>query len=327
MAFDKLDIERLIAAAGYDSATPVAVGVSSPSARVFVAHRDGADGLGLDCDGLAYAGSLAKQIAGACAAVLAQDGTLDVEAPIADWLPELPRWSRTIRVRHLIHHAAGLPTTETVWEQMTSAGESDWTSDGVIAALSTMHELEHRPGAAYAYSNTGYICLARILERLSGDDLNSFVQEHFFGPLQMRATTLWSGPAPSPPAAVLAEPPRSPAPLSIGDGGLWTSVRDLLRWNDALLSDALGVADTLHTAGALDDGTPLDYAWGVRVFRVGSHRVESHGGSWEGAAAKLVRLPDLGVSFAALARDGSVERMTALSSSLQDELLSGTTLY
>jgi CubicO group peptidase (beta-lactamase class C family) len=324
---DELEIERLIRAAGYDSATPVAVGVSSPStAPVLAACRESTNGLALDCDSLAYAGSLAKQITGACAALLAQDGTLDVEAPIADWLPELPRWSRTIRVRHLVHHTAGLPTTDAVWEQMTSAGETDWTSDGVIAALTTMHELEHQPGAAYAYSNVGYICLARIVERLSGDDLNAFAKEHFFEPLQMRATILWSGPSPSPPAAVLAQPLSSPAPLSIGDGGLWTSVHDLLRWNDALRADTLDVADTLHTTGALDDGTPLDYAWGVRVYHVGSNRVESHGGSWDDATAKLVRLPDLGVSFAALAHDGSVERMTALSSALEDELLSGTTL-
>jgi CubicO group peptidase (beta-lactamase class C family) len=324
---DELEIERLIRAAGFDSATPVAVGVSSPSmSPVLAARGESTDGLALDCDGLAYAGSLAKQITGACAAFLAQDGTLDVEAPISGWLPELPRWSRTIRVRHLVHHTAGLPTTDAVWEQMTSAGETDWTSDGVIAALTTMHELEHQPGAAYAYSNVGYICLARIVERLSGDDLNAFAEEHLFEPLQMRATTLWSGPSPSPPAAVLAQPLSSPAPLSVGDGGLWSSVRDLLRWNDALREDTLGVADTLHTTGALDDGTPLDYAWGVRVYDVGSNRVESHGGSWDDATAKLVRLPDLGVSFAALAHDGSVERMTALSSALEDELLSGTTL-
>jgi CubicO group peptidase (beta-lactamase class C family) len=326
VVLDELEIERLIRAAGYDSATPVAVGVSSPSAKVLVAHREGADAGGLDCDGLAYAGSLAKQITGACAALLAQDGTLDVEAPIADWLRELPRWSRTTRVRHLIHHTAGLPTTEAVWEQMTRGGETDWTSDGVIAALTKMNELEQQPGAAYAYSNVGYICLARIVERLSGDDLNAFAKEHFFEPLQMRATILWSGPSPSPTAAVLAQPLGSPAPLSIGDGGLWTSVHDLLRWNDALREDTLGVADTLHTTGALDDGTPLDYAWGVRAYHVGSNRVESHGGSWDDATAKLVRLPDLDVSFAALAHDGSVERMTALSSALQDELLSDTTL-
>jgi CubicO group peptidase (beta-lactamase class C family) len=326
VALDERAIERLIAAAGYDPATPVAVGVSSPSITVFATQGEGTGARESDCDAVGYAGSLAKQITGACAALLAQGGALDVEAPIADWLPELPPWAGTIRVRHLIHHTAGLPTTDAVWEEMTSAGESDWTSDGVMAALSTMDELEEQPGDAYAYSNVGYICLARIVERSSGNDLNPFAQEHLWEPLRMRATTLWSGPAPSPPHAVISQSLGSPAPLSVGDGGLWTSVSDLLRWNEALLGDTLGVADTLHTTGALDDGTPLDYAWGVRVFRVGANRVQSHGGSWEGATAKLVRLPDLGVSFAALAHDGSVERMTALSSLLQDELLSSTTL-
>jgi len=117
----------------------------------------------------------------------------------------------------------------------------------------------------------------------------------------------------------------------VGEGGtmpesqrLPEQLRCALGVNEALLGDTLGVADTLHTTGALDDGPPLDYAWGVRVFRVGSNRVQSHGGSWDNATSKLVRLPDLGVSFAALADDGSVERMIALAASLQDELLSGS---
>src|SRR4051794_32034407 len=290
---------------------------------VFVS-QGGEQAQDFDCDLVAYAGSLAKQITAACAALLAQGGVLDVEAPIAEWLAELPRWARTIRVRHLIHHTAGLPTTDAVWEQMTSAGESDWTSEGVIAALAKTDELDEQPGDAYAYSNVGYICLARIIERLSGRALDAFAHEHLFGPLEMGATTLWSGPEPSPPNAILTRPLQAPAPLSVGDGGLWTSVSDLLRWNEALLADTLGITETLHTTGALDDGSPLDYAWGVRVFRVGSTGVQSHGGSWDDATSKLVRLPDLGISFAALADDGSVERMTALSAALQDELLSGS---
>lgn len=313
-------------AAGYDPATQVAVGVSSPWTALFVAQGDGTEPPAFDCDAVGYGGSLAKQITGACAALLAQGGVLYVETPIAEWLPELPSWAGTIRVRHLIHHTAGLPPTDAVWEQMTRAGENDWTSDGAIAALSTMDELEGPPGAAYAYSNVGYICLARIVERLAGHDLNAFARERLFEPLRMDATMLWSGPEPSPPTALLAEPMRSPAPLSVGDGGLWTSVRDLLRWNEALIADTLGVANTLHTTGMLDDGTPLDYAWGVRVFRAGANRVQSHGGSWEGATAKLVRLPDRRLSFAALALAGGVERMTALGSLLQDELLTATIL-
>lgn len=308
-----MNIERLIAAAGYEAATPVAAGVSLASATAFAAQGDRP----LDCDSVAYADSLAKQVTATCAALLARDGALDLETPIAGWLPELPAWSRTVRVRHLIHHTAGLPPTEDVWERTERAGEKDWTSDGVISALGGMHELEHPPGEAYAYSNVGYICLARILERLSGEAVGSFAQARLFGPLQMRSTRL----SPSPP-----RPLPSPAPLSVGDGGLWTSVRDLLRWNEAMLRDTLGLTATIHTAGTLDDGTPLDYAWGVRVFRIGGQRVQSHGGSWDDATAKLVRLPDLGASFAALAADGSVERMTALTSLIQEELIPGASL-
>jgi CubicO group peptidase (beta-lactamase class C family) len=303
-------LEGLIAAAGYKPSTPLSVGVSSGGTTALAAQ--GAPPM--DCDSVAYAGSLAKQVTGACAALLVLDGALGVEAAIAGWLPELPDWSAAVHVRHLIHHTAGLPTTEAVWQRMESAGERDWTSGGAISALSGMQELEDPPGTAYVYSNVGYICLARIVERISGENLGAFAEARLLRPLEMHATALTSTPV---------EQLPSPAPLSVGDGGLWTSVHDLLRWNEAMLRDTLSVADTIHTTGALDDGTRLDYAWGVRVFRVGDRRVQSHGGSWDDATSKLVRLPDLGASFAVLAADGSVERMTDLSSRLQDELLSG----
>lgn len=310
-----------MAAAGYDSATPLVVGVSSPVDSVVFAQGATADGRAFDGDSVSYAGSLAKQITGACAALLVQRGLLDVEARIADWLPELPAWAEAIRVRHLIHHTAGLPSTDAIWAKMTDAGERDWTSDGATAALSTFRRLDQRAGAAFAYSNVGYICLARIIERVSTSDLDSFAHEHLFEPLQMRTTRLWRGPTPAPPTAALVQPATGPAPRSHGDGGLWTTVRDLLRWNEALMEDSLGISETLHTAGALDDGTPLDYAWGVRVARVRGSRLQSHGGSWEAATAKLVRLPDLHVGFAALSADPSVEKMTALSGLFQEQAL------
>jgi CubicO group peptidase (beta-lactamase class C family) len=156
---------------------------------------------------------------------------------------------------------------------------------------------------------------------VSQRDLDAFAHDQLFGPLQMSATRLWRGSAPAPATAALLQPTSAPAPLSLGDGGLWTSVHDLLRWNDALMEDRLGISETLHTTGALDDGTPLDYAWGVRVAVVRGSRLHSHGGSWEAATAKLVRLPGLRMGFAALSADGSVERMAALSSLLQGRFL------
>jgi len=189
----------------------------------------------------------------------------------------------------------------------------------VLAALGALH-LEQPPGSTYAYSNVGYICLGRIIERISGERLDAVARACLFEPLAMRSTTFWSGPALHPPNAGALPSSLEPAPLSMGDGGLWTSVSDLLLWNAALLGDALGISQTLHTAGRLDDGTPLDYGWGVRVVREGALLVQSHGGAWEGQTAKLVRLPDRYASFAVLACDSSVDRIVALSSALQDAL-------
>jgi hypothetical protein len=122
----------------------------------------------------------------------------------------------------------------------------------------------------------------------------------------------------------IADPTR-PAALSAGDGGLWTTVDDLLRWNAALLDDTLGITSKLHTTGSLDGGTPLDYAWGVRVFDASGQTVQSHGGKYANTTAKLIRLPDSSTHFAVLAADSSVERMVALSDRLQDALIQQAT--
>jgi CubicO group peptidase (beta-lactamase class C family) len=140
----------------------------------------------------------------------------------------------------------------------------------------------------------------------------------------MTSTRFWTGPSPAPPTAAVVPEPRTPAPLTAGDGGLWTSVHDLLRWNEAVLADALGITKRLHSTGTLDDGTPLDYAWGVRVFRASGEMIQSHGGNYESATAKLVRLPDRSAGFAALAGDGSVDRMVALADTLQEWLIAGS---
>jgi CubicO group peptidase (beta-lactamase class C family) len=82
----------------------------------------------------------------------------------------------------------------------------------------------------------------------------------------MNTTRYWPGPEPVPPgAAPLAAP--HPAPLSLGDGGVWSTASDLVRWGQALNADELGISPLMETPGSLDDGTPLDYAWGMESAR------------------------------------------------------------
>lgn len=312
-------IVEAVRAAGYPDETPLAVGVSTGREEALVfAQGDGLDGVSFGAETVAYAASLAKQFTGACAALLARRGGLDPHAPIAEWMPELPRWRESVRVQHLIHHTAGLPD---VWPQMQESGESNWTSHGVLAALAETPHLRSEPGSAYVYTNVGYIVLATIIERIARSSFSEFAKKQLFEPLGLESSLFWTGPSAAPPTAGVVPEPASPAALSAGDGGLWTTVSDLLRWNCSILDDALGITSKMHTPGTLDDGTPLDYAWGVRVFRASGQTVQSHGGHYANATAKLVRLPEHSASFAGLAIDGSVERMVALGSLLQASLI------
>jgi CubicO group peptidase (beta-lactamase class C family) len=312
-------VAEMLRASGYPLETPLAVGVNAGSEdTVIVAQGIGDDGMAFGADSIAYAASVAKQITGACAALLARKGELEPDAAIAEWMPELPRWRDRVRVRHLIHHTAGLPD---LWSRMQKTREPAWTSEGVLTALADIQRLENEPGSTFAYSNVGYIVLAAIVERIAGSPFPEVARARVFEALGMKSTVFWTGPALAPPGAAVTPGRTGPAALSAGDGGLWTTVRDLLRWNAALLDDDLGITSQLHTTGSLDDGTALDYAWGVRAFETWGHGVQSHGGDYGNATAQLIRVPDRSASSAVLAADGSVERMAALSDLLQAALI------
>ena len=93
-----MSMGEIVRASGYAPDTPLVVGVSpGPGDQLFFAQGVGGGGVAFGAESVAYAGSLAKQITGACAAILAQRGVLDPDAPIGEWLPELPAWRERVR--------------------------------------------------------------------------------------------------------------------------------------------------------------------------------------------------------------------------------------
>ncbi|MFI6484936.1 serine hydrolase domain-containing protein [Nonomuraea sp. NPDC050663] len=297
------DLATLVADAGYGPDEPIVVGVRRRGGDVHLAH-------GLASTSLLYVASLSKQMTAACAALLVLDGALDVESPLSRWLPGLPPWAAYVRVRHLVHHTAGLPA-----DRRVDARTAGRTTAGILDALATFAEPDHRAGAHHAYSNAGYVCLAAVVETVAGEPLPGFARHRLFAPLQMDGTRFWAGPEPAPPGAVPLVTPR-PAPLSLGDGGVWSTLTDLLRWGQAMNDDELGVSALTQTPGRLDDGTPLDYAWGVGVRSQAGHRVFRHGGGWIGLRALHARVPALGLSVALVATRDHTERRVALMNGL-----------
>jgi CubicO group peptidase (beta-lactamase class C family) len=305
-----IDLQRLVDTAGYPGTAAVLVGVQSVDPAFYGRG-------GLSADSCVYTASLSKQITAGCAALLVRQGRLDPDTALARWMPELPAWARTVRLRQLIHHTSGLP--EGVHLDDTLRNEPARTTDGVVRALSRRVHLDRTPGTAHVYSNAGYVCLAVVVSRAAGRPLPDFAREQVFGPLGMTDTRFWTGPAPHPPGATPLDA-HYPAPLSLGDGGVWSTARDLLRWNGSLLRDELGISELVHTDGRLEDGTPLDYAWGVGVRRHAGHRLYRHGGAWPGVTAQLVRIPDKAAGLVVLALDDDGERVARLTDAVIAEL-------
>ncbi|HET9516652.1 MAG TPA: serine hydrolase domain-containing protein [Actinoplanes sp.] len=296
-------------AVGYRPADPLVVGVlrhGRPPAYYCQAGPTERDQI--------YTASVAKQVTAACVALLARSGALSLDGPIWQWLPELPPWANDVTIRNLVHHSGGLPFDVDI-------READRTTRGVLHALGLFGRLAHPPDMFFDYSNPGYVCLGEIVHRACGEGLGTYARKHLFEPLGMTRTRFWSGPDPAPPGARPLEEPR-PAPLSIGDGGMWSTAADLLRWCAGLNEDRLGLTAQLQKPGRLENNLEiLPYAWGMGVHDYKGHRIYRHGGAWGPLKTLLVRMPDRGLGIVVFAERDDTDRRLALADAVFDTLL------
>ncbi|MFC0431543.1 serine hydrolase [Kutzneria buriramensis] len=310
-------MDDLIAAAGYTADGPgVALVVRSPSGILCAATGLARPDTPFTVGTLSYLGSVAKQMVGVCAAMLVVEGLLDVESPLRQWLPSLPAWAATVRIRHLIHHTSGLPGDPELQDRIV---ESRWDSPSVLRALAACPDLQFPPGSRQEYCNAGYICLATVLSRIADTPFPDLARQRLFEPFGMAQTRFCPDAPPS--DAAIGHPDVAgdwPLPLSIGDGGAWSTADDLRRWNDALMP---GSALDDRVRALIGTPDPYGYAWGIAVSRVDGALVHSHGGSWSGGwTARTVRLPEHGITIAALSNDGSVSRMVDLTNRIRQSI-------
>ncbi|MEV0165188.1 serine hydrolase domain-containing protein [Nonomuraea fuscirosea] len=311
-------ITALTRTAGYRAHDPLIVGVQHDNAPpIFLTSGRTLAGKPLTPNTIVYTASLSKQLTAACAALLVRQDRLDTDSTLAQWMPELPAWADTVRVGHLLSHTSGLP--EGIEFDDLHRTKQDHTTPGVIHALTHLDHLVGTPGTEFRYCNAGYVCLAVIIERATSHPLPDFARDHLFTPLGMTATRFWPGPSPHPPGAAPLDP-HYPAPLSLGDGGVWSTAPDLIRWNQALERDELGVSTLLQTPGHLDDGTELDYAWALGIREHAGRRLYQHGGGWAGLTTRLVRLSGQRSSFVIIALDDNQDRTNTLATALIEEL-------
>ena len=219
--------------------------------------------------------SITKQFTAASILLLVQDGAIGLDDKIRAWLPALPAATDGMTIRHLLTHTSGLID----YEDVIPGGTTGQLRDAdVLSLLATQDRTYFAPGTSYRYSNSGYALLALIVERVSGKSFQAFLHERIFQPLGMQHTLAYvreEGAAVADRAYGYSEidgrwqrTDQSLTSAVLGDGGIYSSIDDLARWDaalhdDRLLSDASReLAFTAHTA---TDDPDVAYGFGWRL--------------------------------------------------------------
>ncbi len=256
----------------------------------------------LSVDSVLDIGSTSKQFTAACVLLLQQDEKLALDDPIRRHVDELPACCEPVTLRHLMLHTSGVPDYIGL---MTAGGadvEDRTTNDDALDALAKVDALAFDPGTRWAYSNSNYLLLSLVVGRVSGRPLPAFAQERIFGPLGMASTHVHEQCTDLVPNRALSYSKSARGGWrwnfsnweQTGDGAVFTTVGDLLKWSRNFAHGPVG-GEALRAAmarpGALDGGEPLDYGCGLVFDELDGTPIVSHGGAWAAYRAELLRVP------------------------------------
>ena len=260
--------------------------------------------------------SFSKQFTAMAIMLLVHDGKLTYDRTLADIFPGFPAYGRAITVRHLLTHTSGLADYEMLMDQKEKAAGPIWSAakqihdEDVLALLAEQSSGKFPPGASWTYSNSGYVVLGLIVAKVSAMPYPDFLRRRIFAPLKMRQTVAYvegrntvrrRAFGYSKKDGQFQDTDQSATSATLGDGGIYSNLLDLARWDDALNSGKL--LPKAEMAQALepvklndgsppgDDGKPVSYGFGWFLDPLGSRARMWHSGTTSGFRTVIQRFP------------------------------------
>jgi len=257
------------------------------------------DGRPVEPDTIFAIGSVSKQFTCVAALLLAEDGKLSVNDPVAKYYPNLTR-AKDITLLDLMNHVSGYPDYYPL-DFVDRRMQRPIAEDELIRQYAG-GKLDFEPGSKYSYSNTGYILLGRIVEKVSGENLGAFLTRRIFKPLGMERTAYEPNLSDARLAmgyttfALSAAEPVAPEGKGwlCGAGGIYSTPTDLAKWNLALMSGRVLKPESYAVMTAprkLTGGRISEYGCGLSVKTQGGRQVLSHNGAVSGFNASSAMIP------------------------------------
>jgi len=261
-------------------------------------------------------GSVTKQFTAMAIMMLAERGNLRYENPLSKFFPEFPPYARKITIRHLLNHMAGFPEYDDLFLESgkldkdyprsakTKPSNFEPTAKDALAILAQVKAPRFAAGEKWEYSNSGYVILAQIVEKVSGQSFSQFLRQNIFTPLGMKRSLLYDETRPkiqnvatsyTLKDGVYKDIDYTPQNAIYGEDNIYTTVEDMYKWDQALYTEKLVKAATLKeafTPGKLNDGEITEYGFGWRLRKFLGLNTVAHGGSWVGFRTHILRFPD-----------------------------------
>ena len=230
-----------------------------------------------------YLGSLAKSFTGMCVMMLAEKKKLGYDDKIVDYFSELPEFMGEITVRHLLNHTSGIPDYYAMGKYVDSM-----TNEMVMEVILDLKSLEFPPGEKYSYSNTGYVLLSMLIERVAKESYRKFLKWKIFDPLGMEYSEIFDGTQPKMSRRARGHSQSGERndyqARTTGAGGVYSQIDDLFIWDQALYDNNLIKAENLEqafTPARLTSGELSYYGFGW-VLEAKNPKVVQHSGSLAG---------------------------------------------
>lgn len=301
--------------------------------------------------------SFAKQFTAMATMLLIHDGKLQYDRKLTDIFPDFPAYGRAITIRHLLTHTSGLPDYEDLMDAAEKAHGPTWSATHQIQDREVLDLLKRQtagkfaPGTSWSYSNSGYVVLGLIVARISGEPFGQFLAGRIFAPLHMAGTLACVSGENSVPnrayghtrrPAGFVETDQSSTSATLGDGGIYSNLSDLAKWDEALENHALLTPEEMRPAltpvklasGArprwplapggdnLSPGNPVSYGFGWFLDPYKSHARMWHFGSTIGFGTVVDRFTSRRLTIIILSNRTDLDP-AALALQVADVVLAG----
>ena len=220
--------------------------------------------------------SFTKQFTAIAIMLLVHDGKLRYDQTLTEIFPDFPAYGKGITIRNLLNHTGGLPDYEDLMDAAEKVKGPLWSSehqiqdDEVLSLLKKENKGKFVPGTSWSYSNSGYVVLGLIVAKASGQSYGDFLHARIFAPLHMDHTVVYQKGknevvnrafGHSKETDALKETDQSSTSATLGDGGIYSNLEDLAKWDDALTNHSLVGVEEMAPALA-----PAKLAIGTQTY-------------------------------------------------------------